>query len=276
MRDPQLANSIGKDDVLLLGAVAYDAKVVGIWEGFRRVFEARGLPFDFVLFSNYERQVEALLDGFVHLAWNSPLAWIEAVWLARARGRTASAIAMRDSDCDLTSVILVRAREDRINGLADLRGRTVAVGAADSPQATLIPLLQIAEVGLIPGSDFDVLRHDLLLGKHGDHIGGERQAVGALLAGRADAACVLDASSRSARKARCPPDPPGCCTRPRPMTTATSPRLTGRRRRWSSVSARCCCPCPTTIPKCGSSWTRRGSRPGGPVACRATRSSTER
>jgi len=195
MRDPQLATSTGKeDDVLLLGAVAYDAKVVGIWEGFQRVFAARGLPFDFVLFSNYEQQVKALFDGFLHLAWNSPLAWIQAERLARARGRTASALAMRDSDCDLTSVVLVRAREDRLTGLADLGGRTVAVGAADSPQATLIPLLQIAEAGLEPGQDFEVLRHDLLLGKHGDHIGGEREAVRALLAGRADAACVLDAS----------------------------------------------------------------------------------
>jgi phosphonate transport system substrate-binding protein len=178
---------------LLLGAVAYDPKVVSIWEGFRAVLQARGLPFDFVLFSNYERQVEALLSGLIHLAWNSPLAWIEADRVARARGRVASAVAMRDSDRDLTSVILVRARDPGA-GLADLRGRTVAVGAADSPQATLIPLLHIVEAGLVPGRDFELLRHDTFLGKHGDHVGGERDAVRALLAGRADAACVLDAN----------------------------------------------------------------------------------
>ena len=198
MPDGRLPASPRKDDALLLGAVAYDAKVVAIWEGFRRVFEARGLPFDFVLFSNYERQVEALFDGFVHVAWNSPLAWIESDRLARARGRSASAIAMRDTDRDLTSVIIVRVEgggpQDRITGVGDLRGRRVAVGAADSPQATLIPLLQLVEAGLEPGTDFEVQRHDLLLGKHGDHIGGERDAVRALLAGRADAACVLDAS----------------------------------------------------------------------------------
>ena len=60
----------------ILGAVAYDAKVVPIWEGFKRYFEARGLPFDFVLFSNYERQVAAHLRGELDVAWNSPLAWI--------------------------------------------------------------------------------------------------------------------------------------------------------------------------------------------------------
>ena len=48
---------------LVLGAVAYDSKVVTIWDGFKAWFGRRGLDFDHVLYSNYERQVEALLDG---------------------------------------------------------------------------------------------------------------------------------------------------------------------------------------------------------------------
>jgi ABC-type phosphate/phosphonate transport system substrate-binding protein len=98
---------------------------------------------------------------------------------------------MRDTDRDLTSVVLVRA-DAKIRQVADLRGRTVAVGAADSPQATLIPLLHLAESGLEPHADFDVRRFDVLLGKHGDHIGGERDAARALLAGEVDACCVID------------------------------------------------------------------------------------
>ena len=188
-----MRRSSDSSQTLVLGAVAYDPKVLAIWEGFGRVFAARGLGLDFVLYSNYERLVEALFDGAVDVAWNSPLAWIETDRLARARGRTASAVAMRDTDRDLTSVILVRAH-DPIASLADLQGRIVAVGAADSPQATLIPLLALSEAGLAPGRDFEVARHDVLLGKHGDHIGGERDAVRALLANRVDAACILDAS----------------------------------------------------------------------------------
>ena len=61
---------------LLLGAVAYDAKVVTIWEGIRAHFQAQGAPMDFALFSNYERQVEALLAGHVDVAWNTPLAHV--------------------------------------------------------------------------------------------------------------------------------------------------------------------------------------------------------
>jgi len=61
-------------DTLLLGAVAYDPKVVTIWEGFKAWFAKHGLAFDYVLYSNYERLVEAHLAGHVDVAWNSPLA----------------------------------------------------------------------------------------------------------------------------------------------------------------------------------------------------------
>jgi ABC-type phosphate/phosphonate transport system substrate-binding protein len=179
--------------MLRLGAVAYDPKVVTIWEGFREFFTARGLPFDFVLYSNYERQVDALIDGHIDVAWNSPLAWIQSERRARERGGRAVALAMRDTDRDLTSLVVTRA-DSPIGRLADLRGRGIAVGDVDSPQATLIPLLHVAEAGLDPGRDVEVLRHEVAPGKHGDHVGGERDAVRALLAGRADAACLLDAN----------------------------------------------------------------------------------
>jgi hypothetical protein len=90
---------------LLLGAVAYDPKVVPIWEGFQRFFAAEGLPFDVVLYTNYERQVEAHLGGHVDVAWSSPLAWIQVDRAARARGRAAHAIAMRDTDRDLLALL---------------------------------------------------------------------------------------------------------------------------------------------------------------------------
>jgi ABC-type phosphate/phosphonate transport system substrate-binding protein len=177
---------------LVLGAVAYDPKVVTIWDGFLEYFKKHDLDFDYVLYSNYERQVEAHFDGAFDVAWNSPLAWLEAERVAALRGRTAQAIAMRDTDQGLSSLVLVRA-DSPIQSPADLKGRTVAVGASDSPQATLIPLLHLAETArLEPGEDFEVQRHDLLVGKHGDHIGGEREAVKALLEGRADAACLID------------------------------------------------------------------------------------
>ncbi len=178
---------------LMLGAVAYDPKVVTIWEGFRTWFATRGLDFDFVLYSNYEAQVAGHFAGHFAVAWNSPLAWVQTERVAAERGRRARAVAMRDTDQDLTSVIVVRADSD-IQRVEDLRGRVVAVGAADSPQATLIPLNHLREAGLEPGRDFEVQRHDALLGKHGDHIGGEREAAKAVMVGACDAACMIDSN----------------------------------------------------------------------------------
>ena len=176
---------------LVMGAVAYDPKVVTIWDGFQKYFGARDFDFDYVLFSNYEKQVEAHVSGQLDVAWNSPLAWIESERVAKQLGRRAEAIVMRDTDIDLTSVIVVRA-ESQITRLPDLKGKRVAVGASDSPQAKLIPLNFLAEQGLRPEVDFTVIVFDKLVGKHGDHIGGERDAVRSLMDGEADAACILD------------------------------------------------------------------------------------
>ena len=178
---------------LIMAAVAYDAKVVTIWDGFQQYFRRRGLEFDYVLYTNYEAQVAAHMLGHVHVAWNSPLAWLQTERVATSLGRHAGALCMRDTDRDLTSIILVRS-DSRINDLRDLTGRRVAVGANDSPQATLIPLSYLASRGLVPRRDFEVLLFDRMIGKHGDHIGGERDGVRALVRGEADAACILDAN----------------------------------------------------------------------------------
>jgi len=182
---------------VLLGAVAYDQKVVTIWDGFRTWLRSTGLDFDYVLYSNYERQVRDLVDGRIDVAWNSPLAWVRARRLAAARGVTLTPVTMRDTDCDLRSVIVVRA-DSPITAVADLAGRVVATGAVDSPQATLLPLSLLRSAGLKPGTDVAVRRFDIGVGLHGDHIGGERDAARALVAadpaGRVDAACMIDSN----------------------------------------------------------------------------------
>ena len=179
------------EPTLIMGAVAYAPKVVTIWEGFKAFFAKNGLAFDYVLYSNYESQVEAQFDGTLHLAWNSPLAWVRAERIARSRGLKVQAVAMRDTDCDLRSAIVVRA-DSPVQSLADLRDKTIGFGALDSPQATLIPLDHLRGEGLVKQRDFQVRYFDVLGGKHGDHIGGERDAALALMAGEIDACCLID------------------------------------------------------------------------------------
>lgn len=175
---------------LRIGAVAYDPKVVTIWEGFKPYFASHGAEIDFVLYSTYDAQVEANLSGEVDVAWNSPLAWVKSQILS---GGACRAIAMRDSDCNLFTKVIVRTNSG-LSALADLRGKAIAVGASDSPQATLIPLSLIADSGIDPRKDCRVIYHNVMVGKHGDHVGGERDAAKALTAGAADAACVVDSN----------------------------------------------------------------------------------
>ena len=117
---------------LKIGAVTYDPKVVTIWEGFLPYFAKHGAEIDYVLYSNYDAQVEANLSGEIDIAWNSPLAWVKSQIASQG---TCVAIAMRDSDRDLTTKIIVRSIS-QFSSLADLKGKTIAVGASDSPQAT--------------------------------------------------------------------------------------------------------------------------------------------
>src|SRR6266508_4506250 len=116
---------------LVLGAVAYDPKVVTIWEMIRDWYRERGQSLDYVLFGSYEQQVEALLVRQVEIAWNTNVAWLRVQ--KRCEGR-ARALAMRDADLDFLSVMIARPGLP-IASPADLRGRTVALGSADSGQA---------------------------------------------------------------------------------------------------------------------------------------------
>ena len=173
---------------VVVGAVLYDPKVSVIWEIIRDFFEERECPVDVVFYANYELQVNALLEGDIDIAWNSPLAWLDS---QRRSGSRCRAIAMRDTDRDRVSHIVVKVAGG-VDDIEGLRGTTVAMGAGDSPQATLIPIGFLQRHGLEPGKDFEMKGFEVLVGKHGDHVGGELEAVMCLQRGEADACAMLD------------------------------------------------------------------------------------
>src|SRR5581483_5702762 len=172
---------------ILLGAVAYDAKVVPIWEGIRDHFRAQGVPLDFALFSNYERQVEELLARHIDVAWNTPLAHVRVQ--KRTEGRSLS-LAMRDSDRDFRARLIVR-KDAGIRGPGDLAGKTLAVGSRDSTQARILPLHFLKEAGC-DLQRVTLLSFDTDLGKHGDTGTSELEVLAALADGRAQAGTVGD------------------------------------------------------------------------------------
>jgi len=172
---------------ILLGAVAYDPKVVTIWEGIRDYFNDEGVPLDFALFSNYERQVEELLSGHIDIAWDTPLAHVRVK--QRTEGRSLS-LGMRDSDRDFHAKIVVR-RGASIEKLADLEGKRLAVGSRDSTQARILPLHFLQQEG-IDLSRVKIVPFDSDLGKHGDTGNSELDVLAALREGKADAGTIGD------------------------------------------------------------------------------------
>jgi phosphonate transport system substrate-binding protein len=176
-----------------VGAVAYDPKVVTIWEGMRRYFhEEAHLPIEIVLFQSYEAQVTALLalpsDGLprIDIAWNTNLAYLQAdEW----SGHRCQAIVMRDTDLAWTTKI-VAVSGGALAVLADLRNRTLALGSRDSGHAAILPVHFLQQQGLIEGRDYRTLRFDSDLGKHGDTGTSEVEVVRAVFDGRADAGAI--------------------------------------------------------------------------------------
>jgi phosphonate transport system substrate-binding protein len=169
----------------VVGAVAYHPRVVTIWEHFRRWFADRGFPVDYRLFSSYDAQLDALFAGEIHAAWNTKLAYVAA--LERSAG-ACRALAMRDTDRDWTSLVLVP--EGSAVGLDGLRGKRVGFGDADSPQAWILPAYALRREGVDPERDLRAERLDRDLGKHGDTGRAELEQLARLRAGDLDA-CVV-------------------------------------------------------------------------------------
>ena len=176
-----------------LGAVAYNPKVVTIWEGMRTYFhEEAHLPVEVVLFQSYEAQVLALLAQpgeavpRIDIAWNTNLAYLQAdEW----SGHGCRAVAMRDTDLGwMTKIVAVTG--SHISGLSDLKNRTLALGSRDSGHAAILPVHFLEELGMREGSDYRALRFNSDLGKHGDTGTSEVDVVRAVLDGRADAGAV--------------------------------------------------------------------------------------
>jgi phosphonate transport system substrate-binding protein len=170
---------------LLVGAVAYTANVVTIWEGIRDYFADGPAEMDFVLFSNYGRQVDALLAGTIDIAWNTNLAWVRTV---AQTGGTARALAMRDVDAVFRTIFVARSGSG-LHGLSALAGRRLALGSKDSAQAAILPVHFLGQAGL--GADaVELVRINSDVGKHGDTGRSELDALRMVLDDRADAAAI--------------------------------------------------------------------------------------
>jgi ABC-type phosphate/phosphonate transport system substrate-binding protein len=197
------------DRTIWVGAVAYDPKVVSIWEGMRRYFhdEAK-LSVEVVLFQSYEAQVAALLASpgeslpRIDIGWNTNLAYIQADAWSDHRCRP---IAMRDSDVGwMTKIVAVTGGP--VVKLADLKNCTLALGSRDSGHAAILPVYFLRREGLIEEKDYRTLRFNSDVGKHGDTGTSESEVVRAVLDGRADAGAIGSPFWNAVRSERLVPE----------------------------------------------------------------------
>jgi len=192
-----------------LGAVAYDPKVVTIWEGMRRYFhEEANLPVEVILFQSYEAQVLALLAQSgdvvprIDIAWATNLAYLQADEWSNHGCRP---IAMRDTDLGwMTKIVAVTGGP--VLALGDLKDRTLALGSRDSGHAAILPVHFLEQQGLREGREYQTLRFNSDLGKHGDTGTSEVEVVRAVLDGRADAGAIGSPFWNTVRKEHLVPE----------------------------------------------------------------------
>jgi phosphonate transport system substrate-binding protein len=173
---------------IIVGAVAYHPRVVAVWERFRAYFQGVGIPTDYLLYSNYERLVEALLAGSVDIAWNTNTAYVSVEH--RVGGGT-QLLGMRDVDRNFRTVVVQR-RGEPGGSLDSLAGRRFAVGSSDCGHSTILPIHYLAEEDIDAGKDLTLLRYEGDTGKHGDTGGPELRVLEAVATGEADAGAVAD------------------------------------------------------------------------------------
>jgi len=129
---------------LLVGAQAVEPNGVTIWGAVRKYFISNGVPMDYALFSTYEALDRALVGGAIDVAWNAPLAQAQTIIQS---GGACRVLAMRDTDKEVTTVMLVRA-DSPIQSVSDLRGKRLSLGEHDSSELSLIPRHQLRKDGL--------------------------------------------------------------------------------------------------------------------------------
>ncbi|MCX2717524.1 PhnD/SsuA/transferrin family substrate-binding protein [Helicobacter sp. MIT 21-1697] len=185
---------------ILVGAVAYAPQIVPIWDTIREYANDyfKDIRLDYVLFSNYERQVQWLKEGKIDIAWNTNVAYIRSQHIT---SNGVEAILMRDTDIGFKSVFVTK--RDTIKALEDLKGKKFGLGSLDSAQAAIMPLFYLQQTRLalkempldslhLANTDetLRIYRFNSDVGKHGDTGRSEFDVLDKIKNGELDAGAI--------------------------------------------------------------------------------------
>lgn len=117
-----------------------------------------GTRIEYVPVTDYAAAVEALANRQVDLAWFGGFTFVQA--LVRSGGK-AIPLVQREEDARFRSVFITT--DERIKGLADLKGRTLSFGSPSSTSGHLMPRSFLLQAGVDPDKD---LRRVAFSGAH--------------------------------------------------------------------------------------------------------------
>jgi len=143
---------------------------------FDAVTKATGLHFDIKVGQTYGAVVEAICAGVTEIAWFGPASYLPA----RERGcAELLAVDVHHGQAVYYSGIFVPANSPA-RSLADLKGKTIAFGDANSASSFVYPVAMLLAAGLDPAKDLAAIR---MTGSHANSLK-------ALAEGRVDAAAA--------------------------------------------------------------------------------------
>lgn len=182
---PAKTASTSSRPAIRIGAVAYAPSSVTVFESLRRYLGRQGLPIDYVLYSNYDALVDALANKQVDVAWNTPLAHAQ---YHRRAGNNSQTLVMRDVDCNVRSVLLVRS-DAGVGTLDDLKGKTLVLGSQEAAEATVLPLHFLKREGMDQAKS-KLLSLDREVDLRGNPCSSENHVLKALQEGRGQAGII--------------------------------------------------------------------------------------
>jgi phosphonate transport system substrate-binding protein len=154
---------VSPDPLIFTYAPVEDPAVYeGTWTDFLRHLEkVTGKKTKYFGLQNYAAQIEAMRSGRLHISAYSTGSVVYAVNLA---GGVPFAI-MRDAKgpSGYHLIVITQAKNDRINSVADLRGKRVAHVSQTSNSGHQAPVFFFSRLGVMPGRDYQVVfsgKHD--------------------------------------------------------------------------------------------------------------------
>ncbi|MDP8999742.1 MAG: phosphate/phosphite/phosphonate ABC transporter substrate-binding protein [Myxococcota bacterium] len=116
---------------------------------FNAIAKTQGLHFDVRVGQSYGAVVEAMANGQVDVGWFGPVSYMQA---KKRAGAELLAVAVEHGSSTYFSGIFVRT-DAPMHSLADMKGKTLAVGDPSSTSSFAFPLAMLIDAGVDPVRD---------------------------------------------------------------------------------------------------------------------------